>query len=249
MPGRKAVVALPIAITTKDRIAHMAACVAVKAPKVKHYPANASRVSIVCYGPTLRETYQQIKGPMITVSGAHDWMINKGYCPSYHVEIDPRLHKLAMLTPMQGVSYMIASVCHPGIWPHLRGHKVAYWHAAHDPETMQWIKDHDQTAPIISGGSVAGLAAIAVGHFLGYRKFDVYGMDCCLVDGDRHAGNHTGAFQPIIRERVAGREFFTTPQLLQAAHEMLHWRDTFKLDLTFHGDSLLSALVAETATC
>jgi len=242
-------VALPIAITTQDRIAHMAACVAAKVPKMRHYPANASRVSIVCYGPSLRDTYSQIKGPMCTVSGAHDWIINKGYLPSYHVEIDPRLHKLAMLEPMPAVQYRIASVCHPAIWKHLLRQSVAYWHAAHDPETMQWIKDHDPMAPIVSGGSVAGLAAISVMHFHGYRKFDIYGMDCCLVDGERHAGKHTGAFQPILRERFNGQEFFTTPQLLQAAHEVLHWRDRFNLDLTFHGPSMISAIVAEQATC
>jgi hypothetical protein len=241
-------VTLPIAIDTKGRLQHMAACLSLQPRPLPRGAERAGRLAVVCYGPSLADTWSSISGPMITVSGAHDYLIERGVVPDWHVEIDPRPHKIKMLTPNPAVQYALASVCHPDFWQHVLPCDPFYWHAAHDAPTSAWALANDPTGPLLSGGSVAGLAALSVGHYLGWRHFDVYGMDCSLRDGVRHAGPHTGGDQPLLRAVVGGMEYYSTPQLKQAAEELLTWRDEFELDLTIHGDGLLAAVIADMAT-
>ena len=52
--------------------------------------------SIVCYGPSLIDTWEDIKlekeagNFIVTVSGAHDFLIERGIIPDVHIECDPR---------------------------------------------------------------------------------------------------------------------------------------------------------------
>ena len=62
---------------------------------------NDRWVSIVCYGPSLLDTWKTIKRPMVTVSGAHDFLVDKGITPDWHIDCDPREHKAKMLKKPQ----------------------------------------------------------------------------------------------------------------------------------------------------
>jgi hypothetical protein len=79
------------------------------------------RVAIVAYGPSLKHTYQYLRTErktfgtkIVSVSGAHDFLIERGIVPDYHIEVDPREHK-AWFTrnPHPDVTYWPASCCHP----------------------------------------------------------------------------------------------------------------------------------------
>src|SRR2546430_17329417 len=88
---------------------------------------STNKVSIICYGPSLLNTWRHIdrEQSRITVSGAHDFLADRNIQPTWHVEIDPRAHKPQMLrNPRQGTSYLMASVCHPDFWKILKGYNV-----------------------------------------------------------------------------------------------------------------------------
>ena len=128
---------------------------------------------IVCYGPSLLDTWRNIKPldhSVMTVSGAHDFMVDRGVNPTYHVDIDPRPHKPKMLRqPREQTSYRMASVCHPDFWEILKDYDVQLWHLINDSETVDWVRENHPEGlnSMIGGGSTVGQRAMNVGAALG----------------------------------------------------------------------------------
>jgi hypothetical protein len=202
-------------------------------------------LSIVGFGPSLRDTWKSINlsRPIISTSGAHDFLIEHGITPDWHVHIDPLPCMVKHLTPHPHVKYLMASVCHPDFWELLRGYDVKLWHMVNDEETVKWVAEHHPAGMscLIGGGSTVGQRAMNIGAALGYRKFDVYGMDGSFIK-DRHAGPHTGSKQVPILVKVGGRVFKTTPQLRQSAKELEEFLRTMDVEITFHGDGLIQEI-------
>jgi uncharacterized Rossmann fold enzyme len=81
------------AVTLEAEIRQIAHCVSLKLPRLTLQPLQAEAVSIVGYGPSLADTWKDISGPVVTVSGAHDYLVERGITPDWHVECDGRDHK------------------------------------------------------------------------------------------------------------------------------------------------------------
>jgi hypothetical protein len=204
---------------------------------------NNKWASIVCYGPSLAGTWKLIKRPIVTVSGAHDYLVRRGIVPDFHVDCDPREHKARMLqNPQSKTIYLMATVCHPKYWEVLKGHNVRLWHLINgdDLETVAWVlENHPEGAnSMIGGGSTVGQRAMNVMAALGYRRFNVHGMDCSFTT-DRHAGPHFGKEQAKIFVKAGNRVFQTTRQMLQAAIEMEQFITTQDAEVAFFGDGLM----------
>lgn len=231
-------------LSNAERHAQMAQAVGLFPMLKKSKGFSDRRISVVCYGPSLNDTWRDIQGPMFTVSGAHDFMVAKGRAPDWHVDCDPRPHKVAMLTPNHDTRYLMASVCHPDMWVKLKGHNVRLWHLINgdDYHTPAWIASNHPEGKdsMIGGGSTVGMRALEVACHMGFRRFNIYGMDCSF-ESERHAGAHLGKPQDTIMVQVGLRRFKTTPQMLQAAREMEQFIQTYDADITFHGDGLMQA--------
>ena len=201
------------------------------------------RASIACYGPSLADTWRELRRPIISVSGAHDYLVERGIVPDFHVDCDPRPHKPEMLRkPQEGTAYLMATVCHPMFWKALQGRSVRLWHLINgdDMETVAWVaRNHpDGMKSMIGGGSSVGQRAMNVAAALGYRKFDIHGMDCSFTE-NRHAGAHTGSRQVETLVKAGDRIFKTTKQMLQAAIEMEHFLQQQDAEVRFYGDGLM----------
>jgi hypothetical protein len=204
---------------------------------------NDKWASIVCYGPSLADTWKLIKRPIVTVSGAHDYLVRRGIVPDFHVDCDPREHKARMLqNPQAKTIYLMATVCHPKYWEVLKGRQVRLWHLINgdDLETVAWVmQNHPEGAnSMIGGGSSVGQRAMNVMAALGYRRFNIHGMDCSFTT-DRHAGAHLGKEQAKIFVKAGNRVFQTTRQMLQAAIEMEQFITTQDAEIAFFGDGLM----------
>lgn len=201
-------------------------------------------LSIVCYGPSLRDTWKQIKRPMMTVSGAHDFLVERGVIPDFHMDCDPRKHKAELVQRLHPeVKYRMASVVHPSFWERLAGHDVELWHLHNGPETDEWLAKHDPGANRIGGGTTAGSRALEIGSMLGYRRFEIHGMDCSFRGKHRHAGPHHGKLQNEIQVWCSGREFYSSPQMIEAAREIIMFIANYDAELWFHGDGLQQTMV------
>ncbi len=189
------------------------------------------RVAIImCYGPSLEQSWPSAvhekiaidkagqRADIVSVSGAHDYLIGRGIVPRFHVECDPRKHKADMIKkPHRGCEYLMASCVHPDIIQFLldRKRRVRLWHLDNGEASKEIAKEIDREAVMVGGGGSVGLRSIPLMMALGYRRFIVHGMDCSFKDGASHAGHHTGKKQDHIEVRMEdGRKFYTSPQLV-----------------------------------
>lgn len=202
-------------------------------------------MSLVGYGPSLKDTWQYIKRPILTVGGAHDFLVERGIVPDFHVDCDPRAYKAQMLNkPQKSVRYCMATCLHPDWWEKLKEFHVELWHLHNDKYTDIWIAKNDPNGLFLGGGSTVGMRALEVASCLGYKRFHVHGYDNSYESDDsRHAGPHVGKKQKIISVKVDGRDFKTSPQMLEASKEMIQFIQMYDAELTFWGDGLQQHMV------
>lgn len=201
-------------------------------------------MSIVCYGPSLKDTWQHIKRPIMTVSGAHDFLVSRGVVPDYHTDCDPRAHKAAMLHPSKKVKYRMATCCHESFWQKLKDHDVELWHLHNDAHTEEWVRENDPGANMLGGGSTAGMRALEVASMLGYRRFEIHGMDCSYESEEvRHAGPHLGKKQNVVEVKVDEDWYKSSPQMVESAKEIVQFLQHYDTEIKFHGTGLTQAMV------
>jgi len=197
------------------------AIVKARAMTAQHAERHDRRVCVVGFGPSLKDTWRNILlerkafgATVVSVSGAHDFLIERGIIPDIHIEVDPREHKAYFTrNPHPDVHYWVASCCHPKLIDNLveKQAKVALWHLYNSEVDLKLV-DEDGPDPdgwLIAGGSGVGVRALNVMFTRGYRSFSLYGMDCSFApaDGEQHAGEHSGKQQREWQIRVGDRWF------------------------------------------
>lgn len=224
--------------------------------RLKQIPiSDTNTISIACYGPSLLDTWQALKPPIISMSGATKFLSERGIIPDFHVDMDPRAHKVAHLKPpIDGVHYLMATVCPPETWEVLNGHRVTLWHTYSGVDdqgknTYDWVGQHDPGELVLRGGSTIGLTALHIAGVMGYRHFEIHGMDGSYVDASRtsrHAGVHYGRPQQDgITWDAEGVTYHTSKIMANAVQETLNTVKNFPMFCVFHGRGLTQALVRE----
>lgn len=227
----------------EERRANVRECLKHGFPQMKRVPLHDERMSLVCFGPSLKYTWSQVRKPFTTVSGAHDYMISGGLIPDYHVEADPRKHKTHFTKNSHPeVDYLMASCCHPDMWSNFKDRKVHIWHLIESKEMIDELEKEDPGSLKVSVGSNVGMAAIEVLGNLGYRKYDIYGMDFSF-DATRHAGFHPNEIEDEILVTLDGRDFRTTRQLFEGAREFIQLISSYDCEWRVHGDGLLQQML------
>lgn len=244
---------LVMACDTYKRHSQMAIALQYGWPRLKQVPIDERKsLTIACYGPSLADTYKDMKRPIMSMSGATQWLADHGVVPDYHVAMDPRADNVPyVVPPIHGVHYLIATVCHPSMWKALLGHEpVTLWHTYSGEETYDWVKSMDPDQLVIRGGSTIGLTALHLGGIMGYRHFEVHGMDGSFKSLDRkerHAGVHYGHKQNKdgITWAAGGKNYATSKIMANAVAETLNAMSLYPMFCVFHGDGLTQALIRE----
>ena len=215
-------------------------------PRLQEALPHDGTLSIACYGPSLSETWPALQRPIVSVSGALKFLTDKGLVPDYHIAMDPRMDAVEHVTPaVNGVHYLMASVCHPKTWTVLLGQRITLWHAvSHKGITAEWIEKNDPGQPIIHMGSHVGLGALHIGGMLGYRKFEIHGMDGSVRNNQRHAGPHPGKAQKHdINWYVHQVPYQTSKVMANGVQEVMSALENYPILCVFHGHGLTQALV------
>jgi hypothetical protein len=233
------------------------------------------RICVVGFGPSLHQTWPYLLterrafgAKIVSVSGAHDFLISKGIVPDYHSEVDPRIHKCFFTrTPHADITYWIASCCHPELIDNLIRHKskLALWHLLNSDIDVK-IGAPDGPDPgclLVAGGSGVGARTVNLFFTQGYRTFSLYGMDCSFAnDGAQHAAEHSGKIKPEWQVKVGERWFRSSSQMVYMAKAMVEQLrmlnktshdmgepavagSTDHCEFFFHGDGLLQNMVLE----
>jgi len=204
-------------------------------------------VAVVCYGPSLNETWEQVKdfAHIISCSGAHKFLVERGITPTWHVEVDPRAHKAELIgTPQPGVEYLIASTCHAKVFDLLEGFDVKLWHVFDSTEDAKRTLPAGEWA--LTGGSSVGLRAMTIARFLGFTDLHVFGMDGCEGATGKHAGAHPNQPDGFSTTELHGRTFRTTPSMLACARQTFHELDMMPgVTAKFYGDGLVAELAKD----
>jgi GT2 family glycosyltransferase/uncharacterized Rossmann fold enzyme len=207
-------------------------------------------IAVVCFGPSLNDTWEKIKEfkYVISCSGSHKFLLDKGIIPSFHLEIDPRAHKTELLgEPHKEVEYLIGSCCHPKLFDALKDYNVKLWHVFATEEEAIRILPHGEWAML--GGSSAGLRALTMARLLGFTKLHIFGMDGSFGVEDaearsgKHAAAHPNQAQDYALIDYGGIKYRTTPAFVECAKQTFHELNQLPdVRATFYGDGLVQEM-------
>lgn len=214
-------------------------------------------IAIVCFGPSLVQTWEEVKKfkHVMTCSGAHKFLIDRGIIPTHHVEVDPREHKVKLIgEPHKDVDYLIASTCHPKYFGHIASFRDALttpgkgglklWHVFSDEEEARRVLPPNEWA--LTGGCGAGLRAMTIARFLGFREQHIFGMDGSEGETGKHAAEHPSQAKGCSTTEWAGKTYRTTPAFLEAARGTFHELNQMSdVAAKFYGEGLVQAMAKD----
>jgi len=199
-------------------------------------------IALVSFGPSLQDTWEEIRNfkYVMTCSGAHPFLIERGIVPNWHIAVDPLPGNTVKLIgqPHLDVEYLIASTCNPDVLDHLKDYNVKLWHVLDTAEEGWRLLPHGEWA--ITGGCSVGLRTMTIARFFGFRDLHIFGMDGNARGDAKHAGDHPNLGKPQYTTTYEGKEYLTTPAMLEAAKQTWHEMDMLK-DVTakFYGEGLI----------
>ena len=206
-----------------------------------------ARLALVCLGPSLVTEWEKIRDfdHVMTCSGAHKFLIDRGIVPTYHVEVDPRSHKIDLMgNPHPEVEYLISSCCHPALFDHLEGHDVKLWHVYTGDSMDELPQVYPRGDWVFTGGSNVGLRAMVLARFMGFHKVEIFGMDYSYPPDHlgEHAVPHPVPAEPEDRVVTVydNAAYHTTPRMMFYAREFFQEMAMLPdVDFVLHGTGLL----------
>lgn len=186
--------------------------------------AHGGYLSIAAGGPSIADTYKEIKGHVATMNGSHDWLLSKGVVPYACGLLDPHPDLFRMITPRDDVVYFVASRCDPSLFDHLAGKHVFIWHASGQFDGEEsLVKSVHRDWLMVGGGSTMALRWIPLGYVLGFRKFGLHGFDSSTRGRLHHAYDQDDGQCETLRIEGAA----TRPQWLAQITDFYAMLDTF----------------------
>lgn len=224
----------------------MQVCLEHRFGRLRQRPARRDTLSIVGYGPSLLQTNMYIEHPFMTLSGAHDFMLDRGERPDYHADCDPRQHKAGFVrSPCADTTYLMASCCHPATWDHLKRQHALVWHADTGPEARAWLEENAPGEWSMRPGPSIGIAALGLARVLGFSKVRLFGYDSCFVEEQLRAGPSDAPYTHEPRQvlTVNGETYLTTENMRLQAEAFLGAVEGLQYEIV--GEGLLKAMVNE----
>jgi hypothetical protein len=235
-------------------------------PQLPPQAPNGQRVVIVGGGPSLKETEPELVrlvhagAKLVTLNGAYHWALARNLKPSAQIVLDARDSNARFVEPVvPGCQYLLASQCAPAIYDAVEGRTVWVWHAATKGEADGNLLDayYMNRWVGVNGGTTVASRAIGLLRLAGHLRFDLFGIDCCWMDGAHHAyaqAENDSDQRLTIKvgpedDPTQARAFQCAPWHLKQAEDFLQFirvcGDQFLL--TVHGDGLLAYMMATSA--
>lgn len=207
-------------------------------------PAHDGRAIIVAGGPSLNvDDFSD--GTIFAVNGTHDYLIERGIIPDYHVLLDARADNVKFVeNPHSEVTYLVSAQCHPDIFEKLDGHKIIMWLACFGERED---KDFAQYCPgvlMVGGGGTVGLKTLNIAHLLGFRDLELHGFDSSYGESHHAYPQPLNDGEDVIGVFAAGRHFTCAPWMAKQAADFQQQIKVLKdCKLTVCGDGLIPWIV------
>jgi hypothetical protein len=163
--------------------------------------AHDRSISICGAGPSLCDTWKDLRGDVMACNSAIGFLKGKGVWPTFGMlwDADPIIEKFAV--PVPYCTYYIASRCDPGVFSKLSGLPIVLWHATGDKGLLEMLAEIPSEAdqPCVNGGSGAVTRAIYLAYAMGYRDIHLHGADSSYGHGEWGYGSHVaGSVVPEV---------------------------------------------------
>lgn len=173
-------------------------------------------VSIVGAGPTIRQTYTELKGDVMSCNSALGFLLEKGIVPKFQMMWDAHPLVATFAMPHPDIIYLVAARCHPSVFERLEGCKIISWHAGGDHNITEFLQERSINEPMINGGSAAVTRCMYLAYALGYREEHLFGCDSSYSDeGDTHVNGSVVPekdMQVWVGNGAGNKCFRTTPE-------------------------------------
>lgn len=235
-----------IATPNETMLEHVRSALGRNLPLPQHCRPHGRTLSVAGGGPSLAETWSQLDGVIVTANAGLGFLLEKGITPWACGLLDARPHIADLIEPHPEVFYFVASTSHPSVFDKLKGCKVVLWHPSGLPGISEALP---RDTPMIAGGTTMGIRWFNLGHYMGFRKFEMHGLD------SSYRGARTHAY-PDSRDGKAGtieiNGYVTDNNFLTQCVDWFQLSELFALETekpvtTFHGDGLLQSMVRQRA--
>jgi hypothetical protein len=239
-------------------LAHVSANIRRGHPQVKQQPPQPDRVCLVGSGPSLNDTFDELRelvfdgAKLVTMNGAYQWCLERNLRPSAQIVLDARASNARFLEPaVPNCRYLLASQCHPDTFAAASGRDVWIFHAAGPDAAFKEVLDayYLQQWHGVVGGTTVFTRALALLRMIGFLRFDVFGVDSCWMGDAHHAlaqPENEGDKRHVVRvthqDGVEGREFTCAPWHMKQFEDFLQMIrvNGHQFLLNVHGDGLLA---------
>ena len=211
--------------------------------------AHAGTFIICGSSPSLKDYIEAIRQdqhtghPICAVKGAYDFLREHDITPDLYISVEPRYRPIK--DPSDHSTYMLASRCNPQDFDELLEKHLCLllWHSWTNVEEPCYAGLMG-----VGGGSTSGLRAINIAYLLGFKRIKIYGMDSCLMEGEKRVG------QGVICSKVKtigikvgadddAREFRATMAMAAQSQDFqMIWEIMPGLKIEVMGDGLLAAI-------
>jgi hypothetical protein len=184
---------------------------------------------------------------IVALNGALKLFLDRGLRPDYWCVCDQQALVADFLPddPPRAMTYLLASKVHPSVFDKLKGRDVRIWRLD-DFEPAPASKVAIPCAVSIT------LVTQALFHALGYHRLEMYGWDCCFLNGEHHAtpqdqgAPETMAVDLLTEDGKSLATFQTTgtwaAEITDAA-TMAHNLVTMGCEIVVHGPGMVGAVL------
>jgi hypothetical protein len=187
-----------INVADESLLANVRSAIRRNHPQIRPQPPTYERAAIVGGGPSLNSTLSELTdvlkegAALITVNGSYHWCLEHNLIPKTQIVLDARPSNARFVKPyLPNCRYVLASQCAPELWDAVEGYQnVWIFHAVNEAEGpfKDLLDDYYHGNWYgVGGGITVVTRAISLLRSIGCLRFDLFGVDCCFLDGEHHA--------------------------------------------------------------
>lgn len=226
--------------------------------RLRQFPEHPGTCVIVGGAPSVADNLEKMKSfidgkenIVCSINCVHPWLIQEGIIPNIHVVFEPDINlKLTLGEPHKEVVYYICSHCPQPVFEGLNGHKRVLWHYwDQDKEYEGFVADLFPGEFMVGGGYSTLFRTINIALLLGYRSFELFGVDSSFEDDEKqHLPNYPTRPSADAVDFWVGECKFRTLGALALQAEMIQKfceENADRIKVRVHGYGLLPTLLQQ----
>ncbi len=188
LDGSPVIFGLKTSESAEVMLDHVRSAHARKLPLVRMCRAHGHTLCVAGGGPSLEDTYKKLDGYIVSINASQTWLKDRNILPDACGILDPSPHVADLIDVDKRVRYYVAATCHPSVFDKLDGCAVSLWYPSGTPGSADLVKELDPDSWFtIGGGTTMGVRWLNLGYILGFRRYDLHGLDSSFRGGQTHA--------------------------------------------------------------